>query len=286
MQVESFFDEITYTFTYIVFDEVSKTGIIIDPVLDYDQASSKISFSLINKLVNYINEKKISVKLILETHAHADHLTGAYELKKIYPEAKVGISEHITKVQSYFKSLFNIDYVKTDGSQFDLLFKDGDTIVLDSLKMKILNTPGHTPACISYLINDSLFCGDTLFMPDYGTGRCDFPAGSSTDLYQSITEQIYKLPEDTKIYTGHDYQPNGRPVKYLSTIKDEKKSNIQLKENTSKEEFIKLRNDRDRTLNAPKLLLPSIQFNINAGIFPPKDTNGKRYLKIPFFGID
>lgn len=188
----------------------------------------------------------------------------------------------ITKVQEIFKGVFNLsDDFKTDGSQFDRLLKDGEEFSAGSIKIKTLFTPGHTPACASYYVHGNVFVGDALFMPDYGTGRCDFPAGSAVELYNSIHGRLYELPENTNVYTGHDYLPNGRPLKFMATIAEEKKENIQLKAQTSLDEFVRFRTDRDRTLAAPQLLLPSVQVNINAGHLPEPAANGKRYLQIP-----
>jgi len=281
MKIEIFYDQATFTLTYMVYDQETKDAFIIDPVLNYDAASSSVSYDQIEDIERFVKENKLNLKYVLETHAHADHLSSSHEMKLRFPELKIAISEHITQVQDVFKGVFNINNLKTDGSQFDLLFKDGETINIGSLEVKIINTPGHTPACASFLIEDTLFTGDTLFMPDYGTGRCDFPAGSADDLYNSVANKIYKLSDSTKIYVGHDYQPDGRELMWQSTIGESKEKNIQLTAATTKEEYIKFRNDRDATLNPPKLLLQSVQVNINAGIFPDSEENGIRYLKIP-----
>lgn len=280
-KVETFFDKNTFTLTYVVYNENTKDALVIDPVLDYDPASSKIYDESINKVSEFINGKSLHVHYILETHAHADHLTGAAELKKRFPHAKIGIGKNITKVQEIFSSVFNMKDFNANGSQFDVLLSEDKILKAGTIEVKTLFTPGHTPACSSYLIDDMVFTGDALFMPDYGTGRCDFPAGSARDLYYSVHEKLYKLPEDTKFYTGHDYQPNGRELKFESTIGESKKLNIQLKESTSEKEFIDFRTKRDAILSAPRLLLPSIQVNINAGLLPKKEDNGTRFLKIP-----
>jgi len=279
--LETFFDKDTYTLTYVVYDENSKDAIIIDPVLDYDPAASKISDESIRKVQDFVNSKSLNVHYILETHAHADHLTGAAELKKRIPSTKIGIGKNITKVQDLFSGVFNLKEFNTNGIQFDVLLNEDETLNAGTIEVKTIFTPGHTPACSSYLIDDMVFTGDALFMPDYGTGRCDFPAGSARDLYHSVHEKLYKLPDTTRVLTGHDYQPNGRELRYESTIGESKESNIQLKETTTEAEFIEFRTKRDATLSAPRLLLPSIQVNIDAGHLPHEEDNGSRYLKIP-----
>lgn len=282
--IKTFFDKNTFTLTYVVYDEYSKDAVIIDPVLDYDPAASKVSDDSINKVYDYVNNLQLNVHYILETHAHADHLTGAAELKKRLPNTKIGIGKNITKVQDVFSSVFNLKDFNINGSQFDILLNEEEPLNAGTIVIKTIFTPGHTPACSSYLIDDMVFTGDALFMPDFGTGRCDFPAGSAKDLYHSVHEKLYKLPNQTKVFTGHDYQPNGRDLKFESTIGENKKSNIQLKEHTKEEDFIEFRTKRDAKLSAPRLLLPSIQVNINAGHLPSKEDNETRYLKIPIRG--
>lgn len=281
LEVKHFFDEETYTLTYLVFDSVAKDAVVIDPVLNYDQGSSKINTESIDNLEAVINQKKLKLKYILETHAHADHLTGAVELKRRFPQARTGIGKHITKVQTTFKDLFNLKNFNNTGVQFDLLLDEQSPLVVGSFEVKIIFTPGHTPACSSFLIENLLFTGDTLFMPDYGTGRCDFPMGSAQDLYHSVHEKLYKLPDETRFFTCHDYQPNGRKLQFESTIGDSKRFNIQLREETSEDEFVRFREKRDSSLAAPKLLLPSIQVNIDGGQLPREEDNGTSYLKIP-----
>lgn len=281
MKVQTFFDKATYTLTYVVYDSKTKDSIIIDPVLDYNPGSSKVSTESVEKVASFIKENHLKLHMIMETHAHADHLSGAPELKKIFPNAKDAIGEKITLVQNTFSKAFNFKGFKTDGSQFDVLLKDGQTIEAGSIKVKVLATPGHTPACTSFLIDDMVFTGDSLFMPDFGTGRCDFPAGDAGVMYDSIMNKLYKLPDSTKVYTGHDYQPGGRDLMFQSTIGEEKEKNIHLKINTTREAYIEFRTSRDKTLQAPNLLLQSIQVNINAGHLPPKEDNGVSYLKIP-----
>lgn len=281
LDLETFYDKKTYTLTYLLYDRGSNDAILIDPVLNYDNASSTISLESVNEVKEFILKNQLNLHYVLETHAHADHLSGAVELKKIFPKVKVGIGKGITLVQEVFKEIYHEPNWKTDGTQFDLLLNDGQEISAGTIKLKVISTPGHTPACVSFLVEDRLFTGDALFMPDYGTGRCDFPKGSAEDLYQSVHEKLYALPNETRYYTGHDYQPGGRDLKFESTIGESKKQNIQLKENTRKEEFVAFRTARDATLNAPLLLLQSIQVNINGGKLPSVENNGVSYLKIP-----
>jgi glyoxylase-like metal-dependent hydrolase (beta-lactamase superfamily II) len=278
--IQEFFDAETFTLTYVVWDELTKDSVIIDSVLDYDHSSGNYSTRQADQLLVYIKENKLNVHYLLETHAHADHLTASVYLKEKLPHAKVGIGKNITLVQEVFKGVFNLD-IKADGSQFDHLFEEDEIVHAGSLSFKVLFTPGHTPACTSLLFDGVVFTGDALFMPDYGTGRCDFPKGSAEDLFVSISEKLYSLPDNTAVYTGHDYQPGGRELQFRSTIGTSKKENIRLKQNTSREDFIKFRSERDATLSAPHLLLPSIQVNIDAGHLPKADNNGVSYLRIP-----
>ena len=282
MIIEHFFDDRTFTLTYVVYDEAEGDAIVIDPVLDYDPASGKIFLESMDKLIAYLKEKKLELKMVLETHAHADHLSASHKIKEYFPKAVVAISERIQQVQEKFKPIFNLgDEVRADGSQFDRLLKDEEVIEVGSLKFRVIHTPGHTPACASFLFDGAVFTGDALFMPDFGTGRCDFPGGSSKELYNSIHNKLYKLPDDTKVYVGHDYMPNGRSLAFVSSIKEEKQSNCNLTDKTPENDFIKMRDERDSKLKAPSLLLPSIQVNINAGHLPNPEDNGKAYLKIP-----
>lgn len=282
MDIKHFFDADTFTLSYVVSDPKSRDGVIIDPVLDYEQASGIIKDKRAKEIIAYVKEKNIKVHALLETHAHADHLSGSQILKQVFPKAEVAIGEKIKQVQKVFKSYFNLDYLKTDASQFDKLLKDFEEVDFGRLKMKAIPTPGHTPACMSYLFNNEvLFVGDTLFMPDYGTGRCDFPEGSALQLYQSITKNLYSLPDHIRVFVGHDYSPNGREMRFETSIGESKKNNIQLNQQTPELEFVTFRENRDKTLSAPRLLLPSIQININAGHFPPTEKNQKSYLKIP-----
>jgi glyoxylase-like metal-dependent hydrolase (beta-lactamase superfamily II) len=275
-----FFDTTTSTLSYLIYDEQTKDTIIIDPVLNYDQAASRISFESIQELKNYIQAKELNLKLILETHVHADHLSGAYELKKIFPQAKIAINERITLVQKTFSQLFNLKDFPCNGMQFDLLLNEKEKIKAGSIEIQTIFTPGHTPACTSFLIQDWLFTGDALFMPDGGTGRCDFPGGDALELYHSV-QKLYQLPDTTIFHTGHDYQPQGRELKFSASILEHKKSNIHITENTTEHEFVSFRTQRDSTLNAPKLIWPSLYINMRAGEIPPQEDNKTSYLKIP-----
>lgn len=281
MKIQHFFDPDTFTLTYLVIDEITKDTVIIDPVLDFDPPSGKIDDHSIQEVLDYIRQNQLNIRAILETHAHADHLSSSQILKQLFPQAVHAIGEKIKIVQEVFKSHFNLDDLKVDGSQFDHLFKDFEEISFGSLHMKAIPTPGHTPACMSYLFGNSLFVGDSLFMPDYGTGRCDFPRGSARNLYNSVSKVLYSLPNDTKVYVGHDYAPNGREMLFQTTIGESKLKNIQLSAKTTETEYVELRESRDKNLNAPRLLLPSIQVNIDAGHLPSIETNGKSYLKLP-----
>lgn len=282
MNIKAFFDTQTSTLSYVVWDSDSRDAVVIDSVLNYDQASSTFDYQSVDEVANFVQEHKLTLHLIMETHAHADHLTGAFELKKRFPKAKIVIGEHITKVQDIFKKFFNLgDDMPTDASQFDLLAKEGEPVQAGSLQFQVLHTPGHTPACVSYVIDDAVFTGDALFMPDFGVARCDFPGGSAETLYHSVKEKIYSLPATTKVYTGHDYQPGGRPLRYESTIAEEKDHNIHINSRTTQEHFVRFRSERDKGLSAPQRLLPSVQVNIRAGQFPSPENNGVSYLKIP-----
>ncbi|MFN8790419.1 MAG: MBL fold metallo-hydrolase [Bdellovibrionales bacterium] len=280
--VQEFFDPATSTLTYVAFDANSRDAVVIDPVWDYEPASSTLSKESSDRLIHYIRQNELKLHFILETHAHADHVSGAQILKAAFPNTKVAIGTLIQEVQQTFKKIYHFEKeFPTDGRQFDLLLEDGSTLKAGTLSIKTISTPGHTPACASYLIGDALFTGDALFMPDSGVGRCDFPAGSAKQLYDSIHGKLYQLPDSTRVFVGHDYQPGGRSLQFQSTIGTQKKSNIQLRAETTKEEFVEFRTKRDATLSAPRLLLPSLQININAGHLFPPESDGKVYLKIP-----
>jgi glyoxylase-like metal-dependent hydrolase (beta-lactamase superfamily II) len=283
MNVHALYDAATYTLTYVVYDLKSKDAIVIDPVLDFDPASGKISEDSMKLLVQFIQEHSLRVHAILETHAHADHITSATRLKKYFPEAQIAIGARITEVQEVFRNFFNLKDMPTDASQFDLLLHEETNYSFGTIALRAIYTPGHTPACASYVIDDMLFTGDTIFMPDYGTGRCDFPKGSAEALYDSI-QKLYQLPDSTRVFVGHDYQPGGRELQYQTTIGAQKKENVQLNAMTSKEDFVAFRQKRDATLAAPRLLLPSVQLNIQAGRMPEKEDNAVAYLKIPLRG--
>lgn len=280
--VKHFFDLATWTLTFVVFDEKTKDAVVIDPVWDYDPAASKMNSASAEQVINFVKEQNLNIHYILETHAHADHISGSQVIKLQIPNAKIGIGAKITDVQKVFKGVFNLgpDF-KQDGSQFDVLLEEGKPLHAGTLKIDTIFTPGHTPACSSYVIGENVFTGDALFMPDYGTGRCDFPAGSSDDLYTSVHDKLYKLPDHFKVFVGHDYMPNGRALAFESTIGEEKRKNIQLNIETSRQQFVEFRNNKDKTLAAPRLLLPSVQVNINAGKLPAAESNGVSYLKIP-----
>ncbi|MGA0162774.1 MAG: MBL fold metallo-hydrolase [Bdellovibrionota bacterium] len=283
MNIKAFFDHDTSTLTYVVSDPATKEAAIIDPVLDYDPMASRVTKDSLKTVIQYVQESNLKPLYVLETHAHADHLSSSQFFKDYFSGIKVMINERICIVQKTFRDVFNLEKdFQIDGSQFDGLLKMEETYSIGNLKFKVLPTPGHTPACSSYIFESgNLFSGDAIFMPDSGTGRCDFPMGSASDLYDSITQKIYSLPKETRIFVGHDYQPNGRGLAYQTSVGEEKSSNIQLRDSTSREEFIKFRTERDKTLDAPRLLYQSVQFNIRAGHWPPEESNGSSYLKMP-----
>lgn len=283
MEIKSFFDADTFTLTYVVSDPSTNKAAIIDPVYNYDPKASQLTKTSLKKVIEFLKESGLEPIYVLETHAHADHLSSSQLFKEYFPGIKVAINERITIVQDMFKDVFNMEAsFKSDGSQFDQLLKIDADYEIGKLKFKVLPTPGHTPACSSFLFDSGVvFTGDALFMPDYGTGRCDFPAGSAEDLYDSITKQLYVLPDETKVFVGHDYMPNGRELAYESNIGEQKQKNIRLKASTTKEDFVSFRKQRDATLQAPQLLFQSVQFNIRAGKMPPPEENGTSYLKMP-----
>lgn len=279
-KIEAQFDPATSTLTYVVFDEASRDAVVIDPVLDYDPLASQTSIDSAERLIAFVKQHDLNVRWILETHAHADHLTGAQLLKKRL-EAPVAIGERITVVQQTFKKLFDLPHLATDGSQFDRLLRDGEVLEAGTLNIEAIATPGHTPACMSYKIDDAVFTGDALFMPDYGTGRCDFPRGSADDLYASVHDKLYALPDETRVFVGHDYQPGGREVRWETTIGESKRHNPQLRAETSRPDFVKFRTERDATLKPPRLIFQSVQVNIDAGRLPRPHVNEVRYLRLP-----
>ncbi|KAM9969023.1 hypothetical protein ACTFIW_000430 [Dictyostelium discoideum] len=266
----------------IIIDEQTKKCAILDSVLNYTQNNGRTSTKDADKLIAYIKENQLEPEWILETHIHADHLSGAHYLKGVYPNAKTAIGEGAKIVQKTFKTIYNLEHTfPTDGSQFDKLFTDDERFTIGSLQVRVISTPGHTPACVSYYIeNDSVFVGDTMFMPDVGTARCDFPNGSAETLWTSM-KKILELPETVKVYVCHDYPPQERGITFFTTIAEQRLCNKHIKDSVTKDEFIKMRTERDATLKAPQLLLPSIQVNIRAGELPPKEDNGISYIKIP-----
>lgn len=279
-EIKAFYDARTYTLTYVVWDPETKDAVVIDPVLDYDPAASKTWTESVDEVTDFVKGEGLKLRYVLETHAHADHLSASQLLRKRF-DAKVAIGEDIRVVQETFKPIFDLgEGFATDGSQFDLLLSEGKTLKAGALSVEVIATPGHTPACLTYKIGDALFTGDALFLEDYGTGRCDFPAGSAEELYHSV-QKLYGLPDETRVFPGHDYQPNGRELRWETTIGASKAKNPQLRAETTKEEFVTMRNARDATLAAPRLLLPSVQVNVNAGRLPKPRANGNRYLHIP-----
>lgn len=280
--IQPFYDERTHTLTYVVYDEETRDAVVIDPVLDYEPKASAVWTESADQAADFVADNDLNLHYVLETHAHADHLSGARRIQQRFPEARVAIGANITEVQTLFKDVFNLpDDFPTDGRQFDELLEDEETVEAGSLDVDVMYTPGHTPACASYVIGDAVFTGDALFMPDFGTGRCDFPGGSSEDMYHSVTERIYSLPDDYRTFVGHDYQPGGRDVEYQATIADQKANNVMLPADRTREEFVDKRDSRDETLTAPRLLLQSLQVNIDAGSLPEKEDNDKAYLRIP-----
>lgn len=281
ISITPFFHEPTFTVTYVVVDLATKACAIIDPVLDYDAASGQTSTEFADKVVSHADKNGLSVEWILETHAHADHLTAAPYIKEKLG-GLIGVGDHIRRVQSTFKGIYNLEEsFQTDGSQFDQLFVDGEMISLGHLDIEVLHTPGHTPACVSYYIEDAVFVGDTLFMPDFGTARADFPNGSAQTLYQSI-RRILALPEATRVFVGHDYKAPGRDeFAWETSVIEQRRNNIHVRDGISQADFVKMREERDATLAVPKLLYPAIQVNVRAGQMPPPESNGRRYLKIP-----
>ena len=279
--ITAFFDEATNTISYIVCDPNGSACAVIDSVLDFDFASGRTDTRSADKLINFIKENKLDVQWLLESHVHADHLSAAPYIQ-MELGGKIGIGSHITDVQQTFGKIFNEGTeFQRDGSQFDRLFVEGDTFHIGQLRGDVLHTPGHTPACMTYVIGDAAFVGDTLFMPDFGTARCDFPGGSSENLFASI-KKILTLPDATRIFVGHDYKAPGREhYAWETTVGEQKKRNIHIKSGQSKEDFVKLRDERDAKLAMPKLIVPSLQINMRAGNMPEPDEQGDVFLKVP-----
>lgn len=281
MRIEPFFHEPTWTVTYVVWDASTGDAVVIDPVLDYDPAASQTNTSTAEIVGAFLRDRGLKLRYVLETHAHADHLSASRWFKRHF-DAAVAIGAGIADVQQTFKSVFGLPAeFPTDGRQFDRLLRHGDTLEVGGLTLRVLETPGHTPACVSYLVEDAVFTGDALFMPDFGTGRCDFPLGSADDLYSSVHDTLYSLPDETRVFVGHDYGPGGRDIAWETTIGASKQANIQLRADTSREDYVSFRTTRDAGLAAPKLLLPSVRINIDAGALPEPEDDGKRYLKLP-----
>ncbi len=278
--IRAFFDEPTNTVSYLVADPQTRRAAVIDPVLDYDPKSGEVDSRAVTSILDAAREAGYSIEWTLETHAHADHLSGSPYVKA-KTGAKIGIGEHIKDVQRIFRPVFNATDLKTDGSDFDRLFTEGERFRIGNLDVEVLHTPGHTPACISYKIEDAVFVGDTLFMPDYGTARADFPGGDAHQLYRSI-QRLLSLPPHTRLFMCHDYKAPGRDrYAWETTVAEQRRNNVHIGRGTSEDEFVAMRNARDATLAMPTLLLPSIQVNIRAGRFPAAEQNGVRYLKIP-----
>jgi glyoxylase-like metal-dependent hydrolase (beta-lactamase superfamily II) len=288
LHVEGLFDPATATISYIIMDRSTRRCTLVDSVLDYDPKSGRTSTASADRLIERVHALDAKVDWILETHAHADHLTAAPYLKERLG-GRIAIGEHIRKVQDVFGDLFNAGpgFVH-DGSQFDHLFSDGEEFMIGGLQAVAMHTPGHTPACLTYVVRDgddiAAFVGDTLFMPDYGTARCDFPGGDARVLFGSINK-VLSLPGSTRLYMCHDYQPGGRDVRYMSTVNEERRSNIHVRDGISAEEFVAMRTARDATLAMPVLILPSVQVNMRAGHLPDAEDNGVRYLKIPLNAV-
>ena len=269
------------TWTYLVTDTESASALVIDPVLDFDAASGRTSTDSAQAVLDAAQQQGCAIKWILETHAHADHLSAGAWLRRAVPGARIGIGEGIRSVQETFRSVFNLGTgLAVDGSQFDHLLVDGERLQVGGVEVEVIATPGHTSDSVSYRIGDALFVGDSLFMPDGGTARCDFPGGSAATLYDSI-RRLYQLPDDTRVFVCHDYAPGGRAVASQTSIGAEKSSNIHLTAQTSQAQFVALREARDATLPVPALILPSVQVNIRAGELPEPESNGVRYLKLP-----
>ncbi len=279
-EVTAFFDEATNTVTYVVTEPDSKKCAVIDPVLDYDFASGRTATASADNLIKYIEDNGLALEWILETHVHADHLTAAPHIKEKLG-GEICIGSHITAVQDVFVKLFNLSDVTADGSQFDRLITDGDELALGEMHISVMHTPGHTPACKTFVIGDAAFVGDTLFMPDFGTARCDFPGGEAAVLYQSI-QKIFSLPADMRLFMCHDYKAKGRDkFAWETSVAEQREKNVHIHDGVTEDEFVAFRNGRDAELGVPKLILPSIQINIRGGDFPPAEDNGTSYLKVP-----
>ena len=279
--IHAFFDVPTHTVTYLVIDPATHSAAVIDPVFDYDHASGKSSVESADKVLAKAAQEGCKVELILETHVHADHLSGAPYIK-LKTGAAVVIGERIREVQHIFRPIFDAQDVSGVGAEFDRLVKDGEHFLIGQLDVEVIATPGHTPACVAYKMGDAVFVGDTLFMPDYGTARADFPGGDAAQLYRSI-KRILALPSETRLFMCHDYLPKNGRTEYVwqTTVAAERANNVHVHEGVSEAEYVAMRNARDKTLSAPTLLLPSIQVNMRAGKLPPADKNGVHYIRVP-----
>jgi glyoxylase-like metal-dependent hydrolase (beta-lactamase superfamily II) len=277
--VTAYYDEPTGSVTYLVVDPGSKRAAIIDPVLDYDEKAAHISTTSADTLLADIGKRGLEIEWLLDTHPHADHLTALNYLKDKLG-APTAIGEHVIGVQKLWRDIYNVPDFPADGKQWDRLFADGDTFKIGALDTLVMHSPGHTLASITYVIGDAVFMHDTLFQPDTGSARCDFPGGSAAELYRSISE-ILSLPDDTRLYTGHDYRQGGRPPQWLSTVAEQKRDNIHFKGKPSRDDYVTMRRARDRTLPMPKLILHALQINLRAGGLPPAESDGRNYLKIP-----
>ena len=284
LRIKGFFDDQTSTISYVVHDNIEKKCAVIDSVLDFDYSSGDIDYVNADKIISYIDQNKLNVEWLIETHVHADHLSASpYIQKKL--GGKIGISEKISDIQNIFGKTFNAGTeFQRDGSQFDKLFKDNDEYKIGNINCKVINTPGHTPACTAHVIGNSIFVGDTLFMPDLGSARADFPGGDARQLYRSI-QKILSYPDETRIFVCHDYPPSSREVKWSTTVGEQKENNVHVKTSILEDEFVKIREARDKTLNMPKLIIPSIQVNMRAGNLPPPEDNGSVYIKVPINSI-
>lgn len=284
MKIKSFFDDASCTVTHCISDDKTKRAAIIDSVLDYDPSSGRTQTASADAVISYVTQAGLMIDWILETHIHADHISAAPYLKERLG-GNTGVGIKVRDVQSVFKSIYNLsDDLIPDGRHFDALFADGDRFEIGSLTAEVIETPGHTPACIAYRIEDAVFVGDTLFMPDFGSARCDFPGGNARRLYQSV-KRLLSLPPETRLFMCHDYAPGGRDYAWETTVAEQRAKNKHMRDGTSEEAFVAMRQARDQELSTPALMLPSVQLNIRAGKMPPAEENGVRYLKIPINGI-
>lgn len=277
--IQSFFDPATSTVTHLVSDPSTRQAAIIDSVLDYDPKSGRTSHASADQLIEQVERADLRIEWLLETHAHADHLSAAPYLKKRLG-GKIGIGRHICDVQKVFKKIFNAEDLVPDGTQFDHLFADDERFLIGSLEARVMHTPGHTPACLTYLVGTDAFVGDTLFMPDYGSARCDFPGGDAATLYRSI-RKVLSLPDETRLHLCHDYPPDEREPVWTCTVAEQRQNNIHVHDGISEAEFVGMRTERDKTLAMPVLILPAVQINLRAGRLPPPEDNGVSYIKIP-----